>query len=254
MSVCGYGVLWSHAAFSLLETLLSWVSSAQSLRLNWFLPLPTFGLGFSRRFTRAQLFVGSSRQNTLTKEYLLENLTPSKDAEDKLAIHARTERQTDIYIYIFFIIQRAKAHAIPCPHHPLTRGDNTVSEAQGGTATPGATKQLLPPDRVFKRNIYIYIYVYMRAGSTKAKITLDVRSSSFFVQFVLIFKNALTFSRWCYSNRFLMLRNHTGMVVPRGFHSCWNPFCIRRLFDSFSFSFIFFYALLHQGTPNKRRI
>ena len=38
------------------------------------------------------------------------------------------------------------------------RGDNTVSVAQGGTATPGATKQLLPPDRVFKRIIYIYIY------------------------------------------------------------------------------------------------
>ena len=29
------------------------------------------------------------------------------------------------------------------------QGDNTVSVAQGGTATPGATEQLLPPDRVF---------------------------------------------------------------------------------------------------------
>ena len=38
------------------------------------------------------------------------------------------------------------------------QGDNTVSVAQGGTATPGATKQLLPPDRVFKRNIYLYIH------------------------------------------------------------------------------------------------
>ena len=37
------------------------------------------------------------------------------------------------------------------------QGDNTVSVAQGSTATPGATKQLLPPDRVFKRNIYLYI-------------------------------------------------------------------------------------------------
>ena len=36
--------------------------------------------------------------------------------------------------------------------------DNTVSVAQGDTATPGATKQLLPPDRVFKRNIYLYIH------------------------------------------------------------------------------------------------
>ena len=31
------------------------------------------------------------------------------------------------------------------------QSDNTVSVAQGGTATPGATKQLLPPDRVLKR-------------------------------------------------------------------------------------------------------
>ena len=36
------------------------------------------------------------------------------------------------------------------------QGDNTVSVAQGGTATPSATKQLLLPDRVFKRNIYLY--------------------------------------------------------------------------------------------------
>ena len=49
-----------------------------------------------------------------------------------------------IYIYIF-IIRRVKARVIPCTHQPLTRGDNTVSVAQGGTATLGATKQLLPP-------------------------------------------------------------------------------------------------------------
>ena len=50
-----------------------------------------------------------------------------------------------------------KARVIPCPHQPPTRGDNTVLVAQGGTATPGATKQLLPPDRVLKQS-YIYIY------------------------------------------------------------------------------------------------
>ena len=64
----------------------------------------------------------------------------------------------------FFSIQRVKARAIPCPHQPPTRGDNTVSVAQGGTATPGATKQLLPPDRVLREsyiNIYIYIYIYI---------------------------------------------------------------------------------------------
>ena len=40
------------------------------------------------------------------------------------------------------------------------QGDNTVSVAQGGTATPGATEQLLPPDRVFKRNTYLCMYFF----------------------------------------------------------------------------------------------
>ena len=63
------------------------------------------------------------------------------------------------YWYFFFIIQRVKAREIPCPHKPPTRGDNSVSVTADGTANPGATKQLLPPDRVFKRIIYIYIYI-----------------------------------------------------------------------------------------------
>ena len=33
------------------------------------------------------------------------------------------------------------------------QGDNTVLVAQGSIASPGATKQLLPPDRVFKNII-----------------------------------------------------------------------------------------------------
>ena len=49
----------------------------------------------------------------------------------------------DPRIYIF-IIQRVKARAIPCSHQSPTRGDNTVSVAQGSTYHPGATKQLLP--------------------------------------------------------------------------------------------------------------
>ena len=59
-----------------------------------------------------------------------------------------------IYIYFFFIIQCVKPCAIPYPHQPPTRGDNTVSVAQGGTPTPGDTKQLLPSDRVL-RELYI---------------------------------------------------------------------------------------------------
>ena len=53
----------------------------------------------------------------------------------------------------FFVIQRVKVRAIPCPHQLPIRGDNTVWVVQGSTATPGATKQLLLPDRVFKRII-----------------------------------------------------------------------------------------------------
>ena len=61
---------------------------------------------------------------------------------------------TYTHTYFFFIIQYVKARAIPYPHQPPSRGDNIVSVAQGGTATPGATKQLLPLDRVL-REAYI---------------------------------------------------------------------------------------------------
>ena len=64
-----------------------------------------------------------------------------------------------------FIIQRVKARAIPCPHRLPTRGDNSVSVAESGTATPGATKQFLAPDRVL-RELYIYIY----ARSIKSRV------------------------------------------------------------------------------------
>ena len=67
-----------------------------------------------------------------------------------------------------------KARAIPCPYQPATRGDNTVSVALGGTATPGATKQLLPPDRAL-RELYIYIYIYIYTPDhLRAETTLDV--------------------------------------------------------------------------------
>ena len=100
----------------------------------------------------------------------------------------------------FFIMQRVKAHMIPCPHQLPARGDNTVSVAQGGTATPGTTKQLLPPDKVFKRIIY--------ARSIKSRDYIG-RSPSFLVYSLWFLKNAFTFGRcyyaftvtvsWCYS-------------------------------------------------------
>ena len=81
-----------------------------------------------------------------------------------------------LQIIFFFIIQRVKARAIPYPHQPPSRGDNTVSVAQGGTATPGATKQLFPPDRVLRESfIYIYIYIYIYTPDPlNAETTLDV--------------------------------------------------------------------------------
>ena len=64
-----------------------------------------------------------------------------------------------IYFFFFFIMQHVKVCAIPSS--AANQGDNPVSVAQGGTATPGTTKQLLPPDRVFKKNKY--------ARSTKSR-------------------------------------------------------------------------------------
>ena len=106
------------------------------------------------------------------------------------------------YIHLIFIIQRVKACSIPCPHQPPTRGDNTVSIAQDGTATPGTTKQLLPQDRVFKRiththththihtythrhtHTHTYIYIYIYAWSIKSKDYIG-RSSFLFAVFDL---------------------------------------------------------------------
>ena len=80
--------------------------------------------------------------------------------------------------FFFFIIQHVKACTIPCPHQPPTRGDNTVSVAQGGSATPGATKQLLPPDRVLTElYIYVYIYIYIykyTSDQLRPETTLDI--------------------------------------------------------------------------------
>ena len=67
-----------------------------------------------------------------------------------------------IYIYIssffFFHHTTCESTCDTLASSAANQADNTVSVAQGGTATPGATEQLLPPDRVFKRNIYLCIH------------------------------------------------------------------------------------------------
>ena len=75
--------------------------------------------------------------------------------------------QLYIYIYIYFHHTTCESTCDTLASSAANQGDNTVSVAQGGTATPGATEQLLPPDRVFKRNKKIYIY-----NVTKRKLKL----------------------------------------------------------------------------------
>ena len=79
-----------------------------------------------------------------------------------------------IYIYIFFHHTTCGSTCDTLASSAANQGDNTVSVAQGGTATPGATEQLLPSDRVFKKKKSMYTQ-----DQLKADITLDVRSSSF---------------------------------------------------------------------------
>ena len=74
------------------------------------------------------------------------------------------------FIYFFFSSYNVRKHV---RYHVLIScqpGVITVSVTQGGTATPDATKQLLPPDRVL-RELYIYIYTPYQF---RAETTLDV--------------------------------------------------------------------------------
>ena len=92
-----------------------------------------------------------------------------------------------------------KPRGILCPHQSPTRGDNTVSVAQGGRATPGATKQLSHRTgylKEFSLSLSLYIYIYT-PDKLKAEITLYVIfifSAVFFFFFFFpakrIFKNS----------------------------------------------------------------
>ena len=71
-----------------------------------------------------------------------------------------TEYYLYIHIYIFFFFHHTTCESTcdTLASSAAIQGDNTVSVAQGGTTTPGATEQLLPPDRVFKRYIYLCMH------------------------------------------------------------------------------------------------
>ena len=77
------------------------------------------------------------------------------------------------YIYIFFIKQRVKVRAIPCPHQPPT------SFFYHWTG--------------YLKELYIYIYIYI----IKSRDYIG-RLSSFLMCSLWFLKNAFTFGRWCY--------------------------------------------------------
>ena len=94
------------------------------------------------------------------------------------------------------------------------QGDNTVSVAQGGTATPGTIEQLLPLDRVFKRNLCISMYIYVYTRSTKSG-TLHWTFVHLEFGAVCDLKMRLLTAVRCHRNRFLILHNYTRKVIPR---------------------------------------
>ena len=80
-----------------------------------------------------------------------------------IVIHRQTvsfyrtiDPQDAIYFFFFFHHTTCGSTCDTLASSAAIQGDNTVSIAQGGTATPGATEQLLPLDRVFKKNLCIH--------------------------------------------------------------------------------------------------
>ena len=76
----------------------------------------------------------------------------------KIVAYKQFAYKSNIFIYTYFFHRSTcESTCNTLPSSAANQGDNTISVAQSGTTTPGATEQLLSPDRVFKRNIYLYI-------------------------------------------------------------------------------------------------
>ena len=176
-------------------------------------------------------------------------------------------------VYLFFL-----AGSFQFSSHSTFLSTHTISVAQGLTATPGATKQLLPLDMVFKKIIHIY------ARSTKSRNYI-VCLSSFLVQFA-IFKNAFTLGRWYHyaltvtvSGCYIITREwwfHVHFIHAEDFSlstksnliqillwsncaSAFSVLILTFLSVSIVYSVVFlcaylFYAFLHQTTPDKYHI
>ena len=74
-----------------------------------------------------------------------------------LCLSKETSCFPESLIVQIFIIQRVKARAIPCPHQPPTRGDNTFGSSRRYCHSL-CYQTAFATGRVFKRIIYIYIY------------------------------------------------------------------------------------------------
>ena len=65
-------------------------------------------------------------------------------------------------VYICMCEYKHSVYVYTCdtlPSSAANQGDNTVSVAQGGTATPGATKRIYIYAQVH-RCLWMYIYIY----------------------------------------------------------------------------------------------
>ena len=116
-----------------------------------------------------------------------------------------------------------KARTIPCLHQPPTRGDNSFGSSRRYCHS-WCYQAAFATGLGIKRNIYIYIYM---PDQLRAETTLDI--NLFLLVCSLWFKKQTNKKRVyfrplillrVYSNRFL--RNHTGIVVPHVFPSCWK--------------------------------
>ena len=67
-----------------------------------------------------------------------------------------------IYFFFFFFFHHTTCESTcdTLASSAANQGDNTVSVAQGSTATPGATEQLLPPDSKSIQYLSVSLYIY----------------------------------------------------------------------------------------------
>ena len=127
-----------------------------------------------------------------------------------------------------FIIQRVKARAIPCPHQPPSRGDNSFGSSRR-YCHPWRYQAAFATGQGIKRIIYIYIYIYIyihTPDQLNAETTLDVNLH--FLSAVCDLKNAFTFGGWCY-NAFTVTVSY---VITREGDSA----CITFMLKTFSLS------------------